>query len=70
MQISENHSCHNSTSTPEMRALIGIEFITKVEPLDLTFRKKEVNSNEIHATHLSEWLKFNTQKYLLIRMWR
>ena len=74
MQISENHSRHKAsssrTSTPEMRALIGIEFITKVKPLDLTFRKKEVNSNEIHATHLSEWLKFNTQKYLLIRMWR
>ena len=62
MQISENHTRHKGsssrTSTPEMRALIGIESITKVEQFDLTFRKKEVISNEIHATHLSEWIKF------------
>ena len=45
MQISENHSRHKGsssrTSTPEMRALIGIESIMKVEQFDLTFRKKE-----------------------------
>ena len=57
MQISENHSCHKGsssrTSTPEMRALIGIESIMKVEQFDLTFRKKEeVINNEIRATHL------------------
>ena len=67
MQISENHSHKGSssrTSTPEMRALIGIKSITEGEPLDLTFREKEeVNSNEIHATHLSEWIKFKTEEF-------
>ena len=68
MQISENHSRHkgssSKTSTPEMRALIGIKSITKGETLDLTFRdKEEVNSNEIHATHLSEWIKFKTEEF-------